>query len=1050
MAVRIRALILVFLLVAAWVAAAPALAQVKAEFQRFADGLLVRKTFESTQNRGRTIEIWDLVVAPGKTTEEFRLPRSGVFEVRSGQGAMAVAGVEKDRLLKTGDTFAVDDGAALKLTNFDKEFAMALRAVLVSRHKREADSDGGDKNKNTLIGNIIKDEGGRKEDPGFISPPTLRQPIYACASTVVLSNFLPGAKLEVMADGVSVGSMESFVTQGQNVEVSIKFTAGQSITARQHFSGATSGLSNEVPVTSHLEDFPNGLPKPRLTPVALLQCGRAVGLDDVIPGALTEVLSENPDPVGGFMAPVKVGQVADFPYTFISPAFEKDARVHAVSRLCTDVSPDSNIEIVQPEPGTINSPVVAPVNESAPIVTVFGPGGQPNASFNGATLDVFTNSQPPGSERVGGQPTPGGGGQHVLINPIAAGGASFWATQALCSKSKSSDPTPVTPCSDMPPATIRPPLPGDTSVTLIDFIPGAEILIFADGVEIGHSGPSVINLSRPVANGETITVVQRLAKCDSSLVHVIDVDCKQLGGNDQACLGEWPAFRHNGLRTANQTVMSALANPYKVKTLDKVWSFTPPSAKAFRASPIVHGGRVFIGNGNGRFFALDAASGAILWQYPPAGEPPLESQFSSNPSSCGIAASASMGRFKNEIDVVVFGAPDQSIGAKLGSGRLFALNAASGAEVWKSPEIARLTGLNKPSTSELHEQFGYSSPLVFEDKVYIGIANHGDNPVQNGRVVSVDMNNGNIIGGYSFNATSTRGGGVWSSPAGGFEGGGVYVTTGNAKCWAGGCQNEPKVNHSLSMLRLDQSGGIVWKHQPVPFELDGDPDWASGVALMSTSCGELAASTMKDGWAYAARPGPLAGNQADVAWQFPATGFPFTAGDGTAHGDTRYLVPGAAWQDTFFTMSGGEGLTTTTGSGLGRLHALNACSGRGNRVRWLADVPSASPESIYQLGPPTVTHGIVYIGTGSGHLVALADPSVWPKAGSRCSHPDVPLADCAASGLPIVPQPSVLRDIDLGSGAILSEPVLADGRVFVSTGSSCGDTGTLHMLAPKK
>jgi len=30
-----------------------------------------------------------------------------------------------------------------------------------------------------------------------------------------------------------------------------------------------------------------------------------------------------------------------------------------------------------------------------------------------------------------------------------------------------------------------------------------------------------------------------------------------------------------------------------------------------------------------------------------------------------------------------------------------------------------------------------------------------------------------------------------------------------------------------------------------------DPDWAAGVTLMSTSCGEIAASVMKDGWTYA-------------------------------------------------------------------------------------------------------------------------------------------------------------------------------------------------------
>jgi len=43
----------------------------------------------------------------------------------------------------------------------------------------------------------------------------------------------------------------------------------------------------------------------------------------------------------------------------------------------------------------------------------------------------------------------------------------------------------------------------------------------------------------------------------------------------------------------------------------------------FSAAPIVVGDTVFIGNENGFFYALDAATGTLKWQYPPAGEPAL-------------------------------------------------------------------------------------------------------------------------------------------------------------------------------------------------------------------------------------------------------------------------------------------------------------------------------------------------------------------------------------------------------------------------------------------
>lgn len=511
-----------------------------------------------------------------------------------------------------------------------------------------------------------------------------------------------------------------------------------------------------------------------------------------------------------------------------------------------------------------------------------------------------------------------------------------------------------------------------------------------------------------------------------------------------SCASDWPAFRHNALRTGGQLNASALSNPSVVPGLHIAtgWPFQPAGAQAFRASPMVYQGRVFIGNANGRFYAVDAVSGALLWQYPAAAAPALTSQFTCNPSSEGIASSAAIATIGG-VTAVIFAAPDRSIGAGLGSGRLFALDAATGAEIWKSPEVARLTGTTGSSTTELHEQIGYSSPLVANGRVYVGVANHCDNPIQNGRIVAVHLATGVIDAAFSYASTNARGGGIWGSVAVTLDGKGVFATTGNARCWNGGCQSEPSVNHSLSMVRVDAAtGALVWKHQPVPFAMDADPDWAAGPATLLASCGTLIASTMKDGWTYAVDAGNGTAAPPGVRWQFPPTGFPFTPGDGTTHGDTRYLRPGAAWGDVFITNAGGLNLTASNGiqSNYSRLHALNGCAAPSDRVRWIKDVPHAS--GAYSLGPPTVTRGIVYIGTSTGHLIAIADPSLAPAPGWRCTHPDVPTASCVASGFSLVPDPAVLADVTL-NGSILTEPALARGRVYVATGS-----GRLYMLQP--
>lgn len=506
------------------------------------------------------------------------------------------------------------------------------------------------------------------------------------------------------------------------------------------------------------------------------------------------------------------------------------------------------------------------------------------------------------------------------------------------------------------------------------------------------------------------------------------------------CSSWWPSFRHNLLRDGQQRNSSDLAKPAKVQTLHVGWQWSPPGANAFRGSPVVWKHRVFIGNGNGRFYALRASDGALLWQYPAAGQPALTSQFTCNPSSNGIASSATYASI-NGVDAVIFGAPDQSFGSGLGEGRLFALRMSDGAVIWKSPVVAHLDGFG---ANDRHQQIGYASPLVYGDRVYIGIADHCDNPIQQGRVVAVQLATGAIAGGFDFAATSTRGGGVWTHLAGWPVNGGnkLFVTTGNTKS---GNPVEPPVNHGLSMLQLDAATGVVdWKLQPVPFALDGDPDWAAGATVVGGPCGLRIVSTMKDGWSYAVDP-----TTGSCAWQFPETppaGCSFSSGDGTSHGDIRYLRAGAAWRDVYITMTGGENVTTDVTGGYGRLHALNVCASNADRVRWILDVPGANCGGAYRLGPPTVTHGIVYVGTCSGRLIAFGDPSIYPAAGWRCRNPALSVADCVANGFTLVPIPAVLADVQL-QGAIMTEPALAEGRVYVATGF-WNDAGTLYMLRP--
>jgi len=525
---------------------------------------------------------------------------------------------------------------------------------------------------------------------------------------------------------------------------------------------------------------------------------------------------------------------------------------------------------------------------------------------------------------------------------------------------------------------------------------------------------------------------------------------------------DWPAYRNRAARTAQQPRASALSDPSRVPTLHQVWEFKPsdvgdPDADGFVASPTVYDGRVFVGHRNGRFYAVDATTGAFVWRYPAPPQPALLQNFTGNASSPGIASSATIAEvkvpwfwfFKRHIKVVIFGAPDPSVcvGAACGSGRLWALNVKTGALVWKSDVVANLTGLTHtltppPGFTELHERIGYSSPVVSDGKVYVGVADNGDSPIQRGRLVAVNVQTGALVGTFSFTASGPpRGGGIWSSPAADDDE--VFVTTGNGcRPINGGCATEPPANHALSMLKLNGStGAVLWKLQPVPWSLDADPDWAGTPLVAHTSCGSLTSATMKDGYTHAVHT-----KTGGLAWSFPSVtgGLPFTYGD---HGDWGWTRPAAAWKDVIIAITGGFPITLSGSArfdGYNRLYALNACASQNpadsGRVRWIADIPG-----LQYTGQPTVTRGVVYVGNSAGRLFAIADPDVAPPVGTRCSNPLPPYASipvCVANGFDAVPNPKILAEVQL-SGSIRTEPVLARGRVYVAT-----TAGRLHALQP--
>jgi hypothetical protein len=545
-----------------------------------------------------------------------------------------------------------------------------------------------------------------KPSPEVVSAPILQHPIYGCADTVVVTGFSPGAELQIFIQGKTapVGIDHAAVDpSGQVVKVSGALTIGQQVYAIAVKGGVSSKPSNTVVVTDYKLDYRNGLPQPEISPAPCLNCGAAVGVTSVIPGSHWIVYAENPTGGGGFGPKTQIASGDGYSYAFVSPKLSTGQRITVQASMCTDKSQFSAPpQIVQMDPTNIPAPTVDPFYQGATTLVVRAPGS--TGLLDGAAVNVFGSFGTPPTDQIGGQPTPGGA-QGVGINPVAPAGspaAKAWANQALCNTGPNGPKQTELPCSSLPPAKIRTPLPGDTSVSVIAFVPGSSITIFAVNggttTQIGAGGGPQITLTQPVANGDTIYVLQSLGDCLAKDVFVIAAGCGDI--DPSVCSGDWPAFRHSAWRDGQQPLPSVLTNPDEVRKLAQVWTFTVPSedgVQAFRASPIVFQGVVYIGNGNGHLYALDADHGTLLWEYPAKGAPGLLSAYSQanggeNASSHGIAASATIAMNEGNRPMVVFGAPDPSLGMKMGSGRLFALNLTSGAEIWKSPEIAVVTG----------------------------------------------------------------------------------------------------------------------------------------------------------------------------------------------------------------------------------------------------------------------------------------------------------------------------------------------------------------------
>lgn len=288
--------------------------------------------------------------------------------------------------------------------------------------------------------------------------------------------------------------------------------------------------------------------------------------------------------------------------------------------------------------------------------------------------------------------------------------------------------------------------------------------------------------------------------------------------------GDWASWSHdlNGSRyAANETEITA----GNVGRLKVKWAFAYPKLpfKLAKSQPAVVGGVVYFGSPDGKFYALNAATGATRWT------------FDLNTIAPGQGDTAVWDGPTVQHGKVIFG--DHR-------GRMYALQTSTGALLWTtqldSNQFAGITG----------------SPVYYHGTVFVGVsstenANGTSYPccTFRGSVVALDADTGAVVwryytvppptavGTWPSGATmfAPSGGAVWGTPAIDPATGTLYIGTGNNYTAVGPNHIDPAGDID-SLLALNAATGRVrWKRQMTPADTyrqtcsQGDPGFCPGL-----------------------------------------------------------------------------------------------------------------------------------------------------------------------------------------------------------------------------
>jgi outer membrane protein assembly factor BamB len=444
-----------------------------------------------------------------------------------------------------------------------------------------------------------------------------------------------------------------------------------------------------------------------------------------------------------------------------------------------------------------------------------------------------------------------------------------------------------------------------------------------------------------------------------------------LSGAAAATSVGWSTYLNTWGRTgynAAETVITPSTAP-KLTTLwdDKAGG----SPSSISAEPIEVNGVVYYGSWDGDESAVNATTGTALW----SADLGQTTDSDCVPPTVGVASTPTVAT------ITVHGAATRALFVGGGNGYFYALNASTGAVIWR-------TQLGAPP-----DYFLWSSPLLYKGSIYEGISSFGDCPLIRGGIVRMNAATGAVQDTLYTVPAGCAGASVWGSPTVDGATGDIYFATGNG----GSCASTETL--AVAVVQTDSSLNVLSSWQVPAAQHGADSDFGSTPTLFSASVSGVVEKMVgiqnKNGTYYAFNRASLSGGPvwqdqiadggdcpqcgtgADISPSAYDGKHLFVAGEkttisGTAcAGSIRALKPGtgaALWADCLQSPVLGA-VTAVPGVvfvGAGEtVYALDASTGA---TLWSYE-DSASGSDFW--GAMTIANGVVYAGNQDGNLYAF-------------------------------------------------------------------------------